>query len=404
MVSLPSSPAARIGLTVLLLLAGVIALHLAESVILPLLVAMLLATVLWPAAHWLRETLKIKWGIACIMVVIGLALTSVLITLILSASVARLVTQLSDEREVLKVFKNFRGKLQDVCPGPLDEGLFPKEPAGIRDIGAFRYVSDAAPYVLKEVGKYASSWTWQLGVTFFMTFFVLMEGRMLASRAVAIVGPSEEVQTKAAAVLAEMANQVRTYLVWRTIINIGLAFVLWIVYTLFGLNQALTWAVILAILNYIPYLGPILACIPPFLDAFIFRSPAAGVVVLILYWIIVILEGHLVVPLLMGRNMNLNATTVMMSCLFWELVWGMTGMFLAMPIMAGIKAILYTVPEWRPWAILMSTEDEPAPGVPPPPPPDPGVPAALPAPGDSPNGKAGHPHVENPAEHEIASS
>jgi hypothetical protein len=78
--------------------------------------------------------------------------------------------------------------------------------------------------------------------------------------------------------------------------------------------------------------------------------------------VVVLIEGYLIVPLLMGRSMNLNATTVMVACLFWGAVWGGVGLFMAMPIMAGLKAILWHVPEWRPWAILMSSiEDEPHP-------------------------------------------
>src|ERR1051325_4290654 len=60
----------------------------------------------------------------------------------------------------------------------------------------------------------------------------------------------------------------------------------------------------------------------------------------------------------MGRSMELNATTVMLACLFWELVWGTLGLFLAMPLMAALKAICYHVPGWRPWANLMSTASD----------------------------------------------
>ena len=77
---------------------------------------------------------------------------------------------------------------------------------------------------------------------------------------------------------------------------------------------------------------------------------------------IIILEGYLVVPLLMGHNMDLNATTVMLACLFWHLVWGPTGLFLAMPLMAGLKAVLNSIPELQVWAELMSSgHDEPEP-------------------------------------------
>jgi hypothetical protein len=62
---------------------------------------------------------------------------------------------------------------------------------------------------------------------------------------------------------------------------------------------------------------------------------------------------------LMGRSMELNATTVMLACLFWDLIWGTMGLFLAMPLMAGIRAICYHVPEWRPWANLMGIAEEP---------------------------------------------
>jgi AI-2 transport protein TqsA len=46
----------------------------------------------------------------------------------------------------------------------------------------------------------------------------------------------------------------------------------------------------------------------------------------------------------------------MIACLFWDLVWGFPGLFLAMPIMAGIRAVCLYTPGLRAWAYLMSTE------------------------------------------------
>lgn len=163
--------------------------------------------------------------------------------------------------------------------------------------------------------------------------------------------------------LIEMTRAVRTYLIWRTVINIGLAIVVGLVYRAMGLHQAWTWALLTAILNYIPYLGPIVAGMPPILDAFVHVGPWAALGVLLFFTAIVTFEGYLIVPVVMGRNMDLNATTVMLACLFWDLVWGTPGLFLAMPLMAGIKAICEHVPGWKPWANLMSAReaDVPAP-------------------------------------------
>jgi AI-2 transport protein TqsA len=379
MIPIPLNAATRIGLNVLLFLAGVVALRLGESVIVPMLIALLLATVLGPAAAWLHQTLKIRWGLACITVVLGLVLANILITAVFAGSITRLVSRLSDPEQFLKTYNDFRDKLENVSPVEIDKEFLPKNPQAINEIGVLKYLADAAPYIMREVARYTANWSWQLIVILFITFFVLLEGKMLARRAVAIFGPSAEVQAKATEVLFEMAKQVRNYLVWRTLINLLLAIVMGLVYQSCGLTQAWTWAVLLAVLNYIPYFGPVLASVPPFLDAFIFSTPQVAVVVTIVFWVVVVLEGYLVVPLVMGRGMDLNATTVMMACLFWELVWGTTGLFLAMPIMAGAKAILYNVPDWRPWANLMSSADHTDP------PPDP-APVPTPSSGGSPNG------------------
>ncbi|MSQ94992.1 MAG: AI-2E family transporter [Gemmataceae bacterium] len=388
---LPFNTASRIGLSVLLLLTGVVGLYLGEPVFVPLLISLMLATVLGPAAAWLHQTLKIRWSLACITVVILLVVANLLITTVFAASVARVVNQLSDEKKVKEAYNEFRTKLEKMSPGPLDEGLFPKNPESINQIGILQYIKDAVPYVVGQTAKYGSLWSWRLIVTLFITFFILLEGRMLARRAVAIFGPSDEVQAKATEVLIEMANQVRTYLVWRTIINLGLAIVMGVVYQMADLSQAWTWAILLAVLNYIPYFGPVLASIPPFLDAFILSNPAVALVVFIIFWVVIVLEGYLIVPLVMGRNMDLNATTVMLACMLWEAVWGMTGLFLAMPIMAAIKAILHHNPEWRVWADLMSSTDDPMPHPSPPT----ATLAPTPAGADLPNGKPDAAHAES---------
>jgi predicted PurR-regulated permease PerM len=123
-----------------------------------------------------------------------------------------------------------------------------------------------------------------------------------------------------------------------------------------GLAHPWPWALLTAILCYIPYLGQIAAGVPPVLDAFLScSSPWYAVVVLVVYVTVMILEGYVIVPVVMGRPMRLNATTVLLACLFWHLVWGTPGLFLAMPLMAAVKAICDHVPGWEAWGNLMST-------------------------------------------------
>lgn len=368
MISLPFNTATRVGINVLLVLGVVIALRLGQTFFIPTIIALLLAAVLTPAAMWLHVKLRFRWTLACLVVILGLVLVNLLIMGVLTVAIPRMLQVLprpDDEEQQLRVYKVVRQQLEKLSPVELEPDLFPPAPADVREIRAFQFVTDFvvkyAPEALLQLATYGANWLWQWILILFILLFLLLEGRMLTRRAVEVAGPSPEVQARAALILRDMARQVRTYLVWRTIINFGLAVVVGVVYHLAGLHQAWTWAILLAILNYIPYLGPLVAGVPPVLDAFLTTSPVGALFILLFYLAIIIVEGYLVVPVLMGRSMDLNATTVMLACLFWELVWGTMGLFLAMPLMAAIKAICYHVPGWRPWANLMgATESEPA--------------------------------------------
>jgi predicted PurR-regulated permease PerM len=363
--NLSISGTTRWGVSVLLLLAGVLALHLAQSVIIPLLIALMLAAVLGPAAAWLHRTLKIRWSLACLSVIFGLLLFNLLLTLIFGVAISRLLPTVpspASDEQIRALYRKLIAQAEPLSPVPLDEPADPNDPNNPKlanEDSVIQYLRDVGPGMMREFARYASNWLWQGIVIVFILLFLLLEGRMLARRVVAIFGPSPEVQAKAGEVLVAIANQVRVYLVYRTLLNLALALVMGTVYWSFGLSQWMTWAVLLAILNYIPYLGPIVAGFPPFVDAFVSTSPGAAITVTIIYAVVVTLEAYIAFPVFLGRSMDLNATTVMLACLFWDLVWGTTGLFLVMPIMAGIKAMLYHVPEGRAWADLMSTSDEP---------------------------------------------
>jgi len=362
MITLPTNPTTRVGINVAILLAAVVALRLGQSIFIPTIIALLLAAVLGPAALWLHQKLRLEWTLSCLTVISALVVLNLLIILVFILALPRAFQVLparDDERAILNLYDKFRKNLERISPVELDPDLFPEKPERTSDIQAFQNLIDfgrsVAPEVLKTTFIYGSMWLWQWVLILFMLFFLLLEGGMLTRRVVEIFGPSEEVQNHARTVLADMARQVKTYLVWRTIINFGLAVVVGTIFYFAGLHQPWTWAMLLAILNYVPYLGPLVAAIPPILDAIITVSPLGAVVIMIVYTVIIVIEGYLIVPVLMGRSMDLNATTVLLACLFWELVWGTVGLFLAMPLMAALKAICYYVPGWRPWANLMST-------------------------------------------------
>ena len=383
--------ATRWGLNLIIILAMIGALYLGRTIFIPTVIALLLAAMLWPGATYLHEhgvplpffarrprfpwlepylyRLKIPWNVACVFLVAVLMTMALGVTLGFALAIPRMVQSLpSNDDQVQDVYQRFRDRLQRISPVPLDNTYFPPDARESRLVENIRVALNPqqSPFVfntlLTFVG-YGGNWLVLWTIILFVLLFLLLEGRMLTRRVVEIFGPSERVQSKVADALKDMATQIRVYLVWRTIINFAMALFLGMIYQLLGLSQPWTWALVTAILWYVPYLGPIAAGLPPVLDAFVTcDSPWVAVGILLFYILFVTVEGYLVVPVVMGRSMELNATTVMLACLFWELVWGTSGLFLAMPLMAAIKTICAHVPDWEPWANLMGTRDEPPPG------------------------------------------
>ncbi|MFL5329493.1 MAG: AI-2E family transporter [Gemmataceae bacterium] len=351
--------AARIGLNLVAILGGVVTLRLGSTIFLPLIFAVFLATILWPSANRLHNYYRLPWPLACTTAVAGLVLFNVIVVGGALIAVPRLLQSVPNPNNP-EAQRQFYSKLREqvnsythlnpdevLPPNPDDSALF----LTIKRTLEGEYVLQA---VWTALG-YVSAYLWQLILILFILLFLLMEGRMLTRRIVEVFGPSPGVQGKVVSALTAMSVVVRDFLIWRTVINIGIAVLVGVVYSFLGLRQAWVWALLTGVLCYIPYIGPIVAAGPPLLEALV-SSPNGwyALAVLGFYSAIIVVEGYVIVPLLMGRHMDLNATTVMLACLFWELVWGVPGLFLAMPLMGAIKAICEHVPGWEAWANLMS--------------------------------------------------
>jgi predicted PurR-regulated permease PerM len=354
------SSATRIGLNVLALLGAAVALYLGQSIFIPVTIAALLAVLLWPAAIWLHRRLKFPWFLACLTVILLLILANLLVFIGFALAVPSIMQELPNPRnpeEMREVYKKARESVRGVAP-QTGNRIFPENPEDsnvynyARQLLDGRYVTDQ----LINLTKIAGAWVMQSVIILFILLFLLLEGEFLADRIKAIFGRNTVTQGNVAKALAGMSEAIRSYLLWRTLVNIGLGLFLGLVYSLMGLRQPWTWALLTAVLCYVPYIGTIIAGAPPILDALIYQSPWEATIILVFYTVVVTVEGYLIVPLVMGRSMDLNATTVLISCLFWDLVWGFPGLFLAMPIMAGIRAVCLHTPGLRAWAYLMSTE------------------------------------------------
>jgi predicted PurR-regulated permease PerM len=126
----------------------------------------------------------------------------------------------------------------------------------------------------------------------------------------------------------------------------------------FGITGAVTWGTITFFGNFLPYIGALVAFIPPVVLAFLeFNSiwpPIAFTVVLLLIHAI---TANLIEPAMTGKALGLNPLVVLIGLAFWSLLWGFVGMVLAVPLTVIFKIILEHTPATRPLALVIS-EDE----------------------------------------------
>ncbi|VTU01542.1 Uncharacterized protein OS=Isosphaera pallida (strain ATCC 43644 / DSM 9630 / IS1B) GN=Isop_2922 PE=4 SV=1: UPF0118 [Gemmataceae bacterium] len=349
--------ATRIGLNLSAVLGIAALLKLGAALFVPLVLAVLLASILFPVARFLHDFVRVPWFFSCVLVLLAAVALFLVVVAAFGIAIPQTLeglpkTEAAWQEQYRKIQTNLRAVLPAWIEMPYDDD--PNQSyiyRHVRDYFSNSKMSESLPTL--AMGTAARGW--QAILIMFITLFLLLEGQMLADKVRAIFGPSRETQNRVSTAIAEMAAAIRAYLVWRTIVNLGLALVLGAVYNAAGLKYWYLWALLVAVLSYVPYLGTIAAGIPPFLDALLFVDPLMALGVGLFYVGVVTFEGYIIVPWVMGRSMDLNATTVLLACLFWEEIWGMSGLFLAMPIMAALKAVCMQVDGWQGWGELMGS-------------------------------------------------
>ncbi len=109
--------------------------------------------------------------------------------------------------------------------------------------------------------------------------------------------------------------------------------------SLLGIKYALILSLIIMVLELVPMVGPVLAAIPAVFLAFT-QSPSLGFWVIILYVFVQQLENHVLVPLILGRTLNLNPVVVIIALLIGQQLAGIPGMILSVPIATIIVEML----------------------------------------------------------------
>jgi predicted PurR-regulated permease PerM len=327
------------GLFVLLLLYS---LHVAAEIILPIVVALLLAMLLSPPLRALNRI-----GVA---VPLAAAIVVLLFVTTLGAAFFAISSPAADWLEEMpKHLRALEQKLEAV-KGPMEEvNAATKQVEDLASLDAnakTRVVEIQQPGFLRLTLRSTPPALLSIAVTFVLLYFVLASGREIMCK-IAMSRRLQWDRHHVIAVVRAVESDISRYLLTVTAINVTLGAVTGIALYFMGLPNAILWGVVVALLNYVPYVGATVSTMLLAVVALLtFDSVGRALLVPATFAGLAFIEGQLVNPSIVGRRLSLSPLVVFLSVIVCGWLWGVVGALVAVPLLASTKIICEHVPEW----------------------------------------------------------
>ncbi|WP_456404256.1 AI-2E family transporter [Thiolapillus sp.] len=184
--------------------------------------------------------------------------------------------------------------------------------------------------------------------------FLLLEERYFGIK-LRIMFPDTERRKRVNQMLDAIQVQIRQYVYIKTMVSaltgiVSYAILLWV-----GVDYAPFWALLIFMLNYIPTIGSMIAVLlPTALSLVQFDTFGPFLTLLVSLGTVQMLIGNFLEPRLMGSSLNLSPLVVILALSLWGQMWGVTGMFLSVPITVISMIVLANFPQTRAIAVAMS--------------------------------------------------
>ena len=337
-----------IALTGLFILAVFYTMYFMRSILLPIVLALLLSYLLRPIVRGLAK-LKIPLPLGAALILIGLlalvgygistlatpaagwlkkaptGLTELQHKLLpVKKSVAQ-VTQATGEIEKL-ASTNAEIKTVEVKRHPITEMLFVRTP---------EFIASAVLLLI-------------------LLYFLLVYDQTFIAKLVKLLPTLSDKKT-AVGIAHDIESQISRYLFTITAINVCLGAAVGTAVGLLGLPNPVMWGVMVALLNFVPYLGALTGIICMTIGAVLsFDSLEYALVFPAVYLALGVLEGSFVTPWVMGRSLTLNPVIILFSLTFWGWMWGIVGIILAVPILAAFKILCAHIKPMEPLSEFLS--------------------------------------------------
>jgi len=330
---------------VLIVLATIGFLYVARPVVLPIILAWMAAMTLQPLVRWLsllRLPTAVGAGLVTSLLVAGLGAGF----LQLEQPAAKWVSDAPQH------MTDLRQRVQKIFPR---SGNLSQATAAVSNLGATeaekKEEQRKTPMVeVKDQRGTSSILSWTgtllagLGEVLVLTYLLLASGDLFLQKLVHLI-PTLRGKIRAVEISREIQLSISDYMFSITLINVCLGILVSGGLYFMGIPNAAMWGILVAVLNFVPYFGPIVGVvILAVVGLLTFDSLWQGLLPPLWYMGLHLLESNLITPVLLGRRLTLNPVAIFVSLIFWIWLWGIPGAMLSVPILVSVKVVCDRIP------------------------------------------------------------
>ena len=323
----------------------------AQGLILPVLLAMFLALIGNPIIRGLRKLWLPRFAAALLVLIGGLAAAGLLANQLIEPAgewvrqVPREMKQLAPKlREMTKPMQEANRAAQNIARAAGGEST-------AKPVQVVKTELNDPYKSLTSTPKYVAS---VLAVVL-LTFFFMVYGESLQRNAIGLL-PGLRERKITVDILHSIEREISRYVLTISLINtaLGLALAGALFWLGVPLPEALLWGTMAAILNFAPYVGPLIGMVTMLLMGFVaFDEAWRALLPAGLYLVLHTIEGQIVTPIVLGRRMRLSPLVLILALMFFGWLWGIVGLLLAVPMLVCVKLVLARIEGLEKWSKLL---------------------------------------------------
>ncbi len=322
-----------------------------EEIIIPLVFALLFSILLLPLAQFFENKLKFGRGAAS---GVSVLLFVVIITLIFYT----IGTQISNLSQDWPLFqKQLQTSLSDLQHWIAS--TFHYNIQKQKD-----YISNATSGALSGgtslIGSTllsVSSMILYIVLTLIYTFFLLLYRKVLLRFLIAL--ENDDNSTIIHDVASNIQIVIRKYILGLLLEMLIVASLCWLSFGILGIKYFILLGIITALFNIVPYVGIFTALLLSALITFATAGISTPLLLVVITIVIIhLIDSNILLPFIVGSKVSINALVTVIGVVAGEMLWGLPGMFLSVPVIAMAKIVCDRIESLHPWAILIGHEKE----------------------------------------------